>query len=292
MTLAQRLYEGVELGEEGSVALITYMRTDSVHVSNDALAQVREHDSGSTYGASYLPEKPNFYKSKKDAQEAHEAIRPTDVSRTPEDVKQYLRRRYVQAVPDDLAEVRGFADGAGGFRPDHHRHRSRRVHIPRHRFGDRNSTATWRSIRSVKDEEEKEDEGERDSRTLPRVTEGEKLRLEKIRPDQHFTEPPPRYTEATLVKELEEKGIGRPSTYASIISTIVEREYVNKDQGRFTPTMLGERVSDLLVKSVRGYFRRGFHRAPGRRAGRNRGRQADLAQSGEGILGPIRSRSG
>ncbi len=110
----------------------------------------------------------------------------------------------------------------------------------------------------MKDEEEKEDEGDTDSRALPRVSEGEKLRLEKVRPDQHFTEPPPRYTEATLVKELEEKGIGRPSTYAAIISTIVEREYVNKEQGRFTPTLLGEKVSDLLVKSFEDIFDVGF----------------------------------
>ena len=110
----------------------------------------------------------------------------------------------------------------------------------------------------VKEEEEKEDEGDTDSRTLPRVTEGEKLRLETIRPDQHFTEPPPRYTEATLVKELEEKGIGRPSTYAAIISTIVEREYVNKEQGRFTPTLLGEKVSELLVKAFEDIFDVGF----------------------------------
>jgi DNA topoisomerase-1 len=114
------------------------------------------------------------------------------------------------------------------------------------------------AYQAVKDEEEKEDEGDTDSRTLPRVSEGERLRLEKVRPDQHFTEPPPRYTEATLVKELEEKGIGRPSTYAAIISTIVEREYVNKEQGRFTPTLLGEKVSDLLVKSFEDIFDVGF----------------------------------
>ena len=114
------------------------------------------------------------------------------------------------------------------------------------------------AYQAVKEEEEKEDEGDADSRTLPQVSEGEQLRLETIRPDQHFTEPPPRYTEATLVKELEEKGIGRPSTYAAIISTIVEREYVNKDQGRFTPTLLGERVSGLLVKSFEDIFDVGF----------------------------------
>ncbi len=126
MMLAQRLYEGVELGDEGSVALITYMRTDSVRVSADAIAQVREH-IGSSYGQSYLPEKPNFFKSKKDAQEAHEAIRPTDVARTPESVRPLSRRRHVQALPDDLAALRGVADGARGFRPDHDRRGRRPV---------------------------------------------------------------------------------------------------------------------------------------------------------------------
>jgi DNA topoisomerase I len=256
MTLAQRLYEGVDLGEEGSVALITYMRTDSVRVSSDAIGQVRDH-IGASYGEKYLPEKPNFFKSKKDAQEAHEAIRPTDVTRTPESVRPYLDewmfklyqmiwQRFVasQMVPaifdqttidvlanDYLFRASGSVQKFDGY---------------------------LAAYQAVKEEEEKEDEGDSDSRALPRVREGEELRLETIRPEQHFTEPPPRYTEATLVKELEEKGIGRPSTYAAIISTIVEREYVNKDQGRFTPTLLGERVSGLLVKSFEDIFDVGF----------------------------------
>src|SRR5690348_8611049 len=256
MMLAQRLYEGVDLGEEGSVALITYMRTDSVRVSNDAVAQVREH-IGSTYGQSYLPEKPNFYKSKKDAQDAHEAVRPTDVSRTPESVKRYLEddmfklyqmiwQRFVasQMVPAVFDQTTIDVEANG------------------YTFRATGSVIKFdgylAAYQVVKDEEEKEDEGDTDSRILPRVSEGETLRLEKVRPDQHFTEPPPRYTEATLVKELEEKGIGRPSTYAAIISTIVEREYVNKEQGRFTPTLLGEKVSDLLVKSFEDIFDVGF----------------------------------
>jgi len=256
MMLAQRLYEGVELGKEGSVALITYMRTDSVRVSNDALAEVREH-IGSSYGANYLPDKPNFFKSKKDAQDAHEAIRPTDVARTPESVKPYLEndmfklyqmiwQRFVasQMVPAVLDQTT-IDVSAGDYT-----------------FRASGSVVKFdgylAAYQAVKEEEEKEDEGDTESRTLPRVSAGERLRLEKIRPEQHFTEPPPRYTEATLVKELEEKGIGRPSTYAAIISTIVEREYVNKDQGRFTTTLLGERVSDLLVKSFEDIFDVGF----------------------------------
>ena len=252
MMLAQRLYEGVDLGSEGSVALITYMRTDSVRVSNDALAQVRDH-IGAAYGPNYLPEKPNFFKSKKEAQEAHEAIRPTDVTRTPESVRPYLDddmfklyqmiwQRFVasQMVPAVFDQTT--------------------IDIAANDYTFRASGSVQKfdgylaAYQAVKEEEEKEDEGDSESRALPRVAEGEQLRLETIRPDQHFTEPPPRYTEATLVKELEEKGIGRPSTYATIISTIVEREYVNKDQGRFTPTLLGEKVSDLLVKSFEDVF--------------------------------------
>jgi DNA topoisomerase-1 len=256
MMLAQKLYEGVELGAEGAVALITYMRTDSVRVSGDALTQVREH-IGASYGEKYLPEKPNFYKSKKDAQEAHEAIRPTDVARTPESVKPYLEddmfklyqmiwQRFVasQMVPAVFDQTT--------------------IDVAANDYTFRASGSVMKfdgflaAYQAVQEEEEKDEEGDAEGRTLPRVTEGERLQLEKIRPEQHFTEPPPRYTEATLVKELEEKGIGRPSTYATIISTIVEREYVLKDQGRFTPTLLGEKVSVLLVKSFEDIFDVGF----------------------------------
>src|SRR5208282_5371216 len=256
MALAQRLYEGVELGDEGSVALITYMRTDSVRVSSDAIAQVRDH-IGASYGQTYLPEKPNFFKSKKDAQEAHEAIRPTDVTRTPDSVRRYLDddmfklyqmiwQRFVasQMVPAVFDQTTIDVDASG------------------YTFRATGSVMKFEgylaAYQAVKEEEEKDDEADAAGNRLPAVREGEQLRLETIRPEQHFTEPPPRYTEATLVKELEEKGIGRPSTYAAIISTIVEREYVNKDQGRFTPTLLGEKVADLLVKAFEDIFDVGF----------------------------------
>ena len=255
MSLAQRLYEGVELGDEGSVALITYMRTDSVHVSNDALAQVRELIP-ERFGSNYLPEKPNFYRSKKDAQEAHEAVRPTDVARTPEDVRKYLDgdlfklyqliwQRFVasQMLPA-IFDQTTIDISAGDY--------TFRATGSVQKFDGYLRVYQMPASAADREEDEKDDEGE--GRALPRVTEGQVLRLDMIRPEQHFTEPPPRYTEATLVKELEEDGIGRPSTYASIISTIVEREYVKKDQGRFTPTMLGERVSGLLVKSFDDVF--------------------------------------
>jgi DNA topoisomerase-1 len=255
MSLAQKLYEGVELGEEGSVALITYMRTDSVNVSNDALAQVREFIP-ERFGSNYLPEKPNFYKSKKDAQEAHEAVRPTDVSRAPEDVRKYLDddlfklyqliwQRFVasQMLPAVFDQTT-IDISAGDY--------TFRATGSVQKFDGYMRVYQLPTANSDREDDEKDDEGE--GKTLPRVTEGQVLRLEVIRPEQHFTEPPPRFNDATLVKELEEDGIGRPSTYASIISTLVEREYVRKDQGRFFPTMLGERVSVLLVKSFEDVF--------------------------------------
>ena len=255
MGIAQRLYEGVELGSEGSVALITYMRTDSVNVSQDALVQVRELIP-ERFGSNYLPEKPNYYKSKKDAQEAHEAVRPTDVSRTPEDVRKYLDddlfklyqliwQRFVasQMLPA-IFDQSAIEITAGDY--------TFRATGSVQKFDGYLRVYQMPAANADREDEEKGDEGE--GNALPRVEEGQALELSEIRPEQHFTEPPPRYTEATLVKELEEKGIGRPSTYASIISTIVEREYVKKDQGRFTPTMLGERVSGLLVKSFEDVF--------------------------------------
>jgi len=255
MALAQRLYEGVELGAEGSVALITYMRTDSVNVSQDALAQVRELIP-ERFGSNYLPEKPNYYKSKKDAQEAHEAVRPTEVSRAPEDVRKYLDddlfklyqliwQRFVasQMLPAVFDQT-SIDISAGDY--------TFRATGSVQKFDGYLRVYQMPVANADRDDDEKSDEGE--GNALPRVAEGQILRLDTIRPEQHFTEPPPRYTEATLVKDLEEKGIGRPSTYAAIISTIVEREYVKKDQGRFTPTMLGERVSVLLVKSFEDVF--------------------------------------
>jgi DNA topoisomerase-1 len=253
MRVAQGLYEGVELGDEGSVALITYMRTDSVNVSQDALAEVRDLIP-KKFGSAYLPEKPNYYKSKKDAQEAHEAVRPTDVTRTPEDVRKYLKedqfklyqliwQRFVasQMMPAVFDQTTiDISVGDYTFRA------TGMVQ----KFAGYLSVYQTAAVDIADDEKNEEDEGN----ALPRVEEGQTLRLDNIRPDQHFTQPPPRYNDATLVKDLEEKGIGRPSTYASIISVIVEREYVTKEQGRFSPTMLGERVASLLIKSFEDIF--------------------------------------
>src|SRR6266704_52130 len=259
MSLAQKLYEGVEVGEEGSVALSTYMRPDYVHVSNDALEQVRELIPA-RFGSNYLPEKPNYYKSKKDAQEAHEAVRPTDAMRAPEDVRKYLDedlfklyqliwQRFVasQMLPA-IFDQTTIDISAGDY--------TFRATGSVQKFDGYLRVYQMPASIADREEDEKDDEGE--GRALPQVAEEQTLRLDKIRPDPHFTEPPPRFNDATLVKELEEDGIGRPSTYASIISTIVDREYVTKDQGRFTPTMLGEKVSVLLVKSFEDIFDVGF----------------------------------
>src|SRR5258705_312623 len=205
MGVAQRLYEGVELGEEGSVALITYMRTDSVNVSQDALQQVRELIP-ERFGSSYLPEKPNYYKSKKDAQEAHEAVRPTDVSRTPEDVRKYL--------PDDqfkLYQLIWQRFVASQMMPAIFDQTSIDISAGDYTFRATGSVQKFDGYLRVyqmpvagadREDDEKDDEGE--GRSLPQVAEGQILRLDKIRPDQHFTEPPPRFNDATLVKELEE----------------------------------------------------------------------------------------
>ncbi|MER3429713.1 MAG: type I DNA topoisomerase [Blastocatellia bacterium] len=253
MTIAQRLYEGVEIGEEGSVGLITYMRTDSTRVSDAALSEVRDF-IGKCFGSSYLPGKPNIYKSKKDAQDAHEAIRPTDVNRTPESLSDKLSadelklyrliwQRFVASQMTPAVFDQTTIDIAAG----------------RFLFRATGSVQKFDGYLKVYQEAKEEksadsSEEDDDERTLPRVENGDKLTLNSLTPEQHFTEPPPRYSEATLVKALEEKGIGRPSTYAAIMTTIQEREYVEKIDGRFHPTPLGVTVNDLLIESFDDIF--------------------------------------
>ncbi|MDQ1708140.1 MAG: topoisomerase [Pyrinomonadaceae bacterium] len=244
MMVAQKLYEGIELGAEGSVGLITYMRTDSTRVSDAALAEVREFVS-KQYGAAYLPEKAIHYRSKKDAQDAHEAIRPTDVARTPESLASYLnndelrlyrliwQRSVASQMTPALFDQTTIDIGAGRFI-----------------FRATGSVQKFDGFLKLYQEgrDEKSEEDEEAERTLPPVEKGETLALNQITPEQHFTDPPPRFTEATLVKALEEKGIGRPSTYAAIMTTILAREYVEKLEGRFHPTELGKTVNDLLIE--------------------------------------------
>src|SRR5918992_219843 len=243
MMLAQKLYEGVELGDEGSVGLITYMRTDSTRVSDTALGEVREYIDGQ-YGNNYLPEKAVHYRSKKDAQDAHEAIRPAEVSRTPDSLAKYLK-------PEELKLYRLIWQRfvASQMTPAVFDQTTIDIQAGRFVFRASGSVQKFDGFLKVYQEgrDEKTEEDDEAERTLPLVEKGETLKLNSIDPEQHFTEPPPRYTEATLVKALEEKGIGRPSTYAAIMSTIQEREYVEKMQGRFHPTALGKTVNDLLI---------------------------------------------
>jgi DNA topoisomerase I len=243
MMLAQKLYEGVELGPEGSVGLITYMRTDSTRVSDTALSEVRDF-IGKQYGDAYLPEKAVHYRSKKDAQDAHEAIRPTEVHRTPDSLAKFLK-------PEELKLYRLIWQRfvASQMMPAVFDQTTIDINAGRFIFRATGSVQKFDGFLKIYQEgrDEKTEEDDEAETKLPLVEKGETLKLNSIAPEQHFTEPPPRYTEATLVKALEEKGIGRPSTYAAIMSTIQEREYVEKIQSRFHPTALGKTVNDLLI---------------------------------------------
>ena len=250
MGVAQRLYEGVDIGDEGTTGLITYMRTDSPRVAPEAIEGAREWIS-KQLGAKYLPATPNVYKGKKDAQDAHEAIRPSDVSRTPESIARYLTdeqlklyrliwQRFVasQMLPAifdvttaKIAAVSSKTEKTYDFRVS-------------------GSVLRFDGFLKVYEvAEEQKDDDDESSNKLPDLDNVKALALEKLLDEQHFTSPPPRFNEASLVKVLEERGVGRPSTYASIISTIQDREYVSKISGRFYPTEIGMVVCDLLVKN-------------------------------------------
>jgi DNA topoisomerase-1 len=252
MLLAQRLYEGLEIGEEGAVGLITYMRTDSTRVAEVALSAVRDHIL-KTFGRDYLPPEPIRYRSKKDAQDAHEAIRPTDVTLTPESIQRYLG-------PDEfkLYKLVWQRFVASQMNPGVFDQTTIDISAGDYLLRATGSVEKFNGFQAVyqegKDEKAEMAEDEELKLHLPKVEQGERLKLRKILPEQHFTEPPPRFNEATLVKALEEKGIGRPSTYATILSIIQGREYVEKHQGRFYPTQLGMLVSDMLVKNFSDIF--------------------------------------
>jgi DNA topoisomerase-1 len=250
MAVAQRLYEGVEVGDEGTVGLITYMRTDSTRVSDGALEEARAWVRDS-FGDAYLPERPNIYRSKKGAQDAHEAIRPTSALRAPDQLARYLSEEQLRLYR--LIWQRFVASQMTPALFD-----QTTIEISAGEFGLRatGSVPKFDGFLKVYQEskEQADEEDEELGRRLPQVRAGETLALRQITPEQHFTEPPARYNEASLVKELEEKGIGRPSTYASILSTIQEREYVQKQKNRFFPTELGMIVNDLLVENFNDIF--------------------------------------
>src|SRR4051812_17469938 len=254
MMIAQQLYEGIELpGDEGSVGLITYMRTDSTRVSEQALTDVREY-IGTKFGPDFVPEKATVYKTKADAQDAHEAIRPTSMQYDPDSVRAHL-------TPDQLYLYRliwnrfvasqmppaTFDETIVDIRASDYLFRVKGT-VPKFpgwlaAYGQTADLAEKPETEKDKDEEESV------SGVLPPLAEGDRLELKVLRPEQKFTQPPPRFTEATLVKELEENGIGRPSTYASIIGVLQDRDYANKVEGKFKPTALGMIITDLLIKS-------------------------------------------
>ncbi len=247
MSIAQKLYEGIDVGE-GEMGLITYMRTDSVVLSQLALTEARELITG-MYGKEYALAKPRYFKNKaKNAQEAHEAVRPTYIAKTPQSVKQFLspdqyklydliwKRTVACQMAEALLDQTSADIGAGNG----------------HRFRATGTVIRFPGFMKLYIEGTDDDLSEKEG-MLPALTEGERLDLFKLLSEQHFTQPPPRYTEATLVKTLEEYGIGRPSTYASIMNTLLERKYVKLDKKRFTPEDVGMVVNDLLVKHFTRY---------------------------------------
>lgn len=255
MQIAQKLYEGVELGAEGSVGLITYMRTDSTRVADSALHDVRAFIAAN-YGDDKLPAKANQYKNKQTAQDAHEAIRPTSVARTPDQVARYLEadelalyrliwQRFVasQMVPAIYDATTIDIEGGDGFV-----------------FRATGSVLRFAGFLTVYEEgkDERDADDEALALKLPPVTTGEVVECRELQANQSFTKPPARYTEATLVKTLEELGIGRPSTYAQILSVIQAREYVEKRDGRFHPTDLGMVVADVLTENFADLFDPGY----------------------------------
>ncbi len=247
MSIAQQLYEGLEVGTEGSVGLITYMRTDSTRVAGEALDQAREFIR-KTYGLDYLPPKPIYYKGKTSAQDAHEAIRPTSADRTPESIRSRLsldqyrlydliwKRFMASQINPAILDVTTIDLSAGQYI-----------------FRATGSIIKFNGFMAVymegKDDAPIQNQGDNEEGAiLPSVEVGQVVNLHALISKQHFTQPPPRYTEAALVKELEAKEIGRPSTYAAIISTIQDREYVVKETGSFKPTDIGKLVNQLLIK--------------------------------------------
>ncbi|NTW78342.1 MAG: type I DNA topoisomerase, partial [Syntrophaceae bacterium] len=244
MSVAQKLYEGIELGKDGSVGLITYMRTDSYRIADEALAAVRDYIK-ENYAAAYLPAKPHTYKNAQKAQDAHEAIRPSTMAYKPQDIKEYLTadefklyqliwNRFVasQMSPALLDQTTIDIGGANCI----FRAQGQVLKFP-----------GFTIVYTEGKDEKEEDSGQ--DKLLPDVKEKENMTLINLNSEQKFTQPPPRFSEASLVRELEEKGIGRPSTYATILTTIQDREYVRLNKGKFFPTELGMTVTELLVEN-------------------------------------------
>jgi DNA topoisomerase-1 len=243
MTLAQALYEGLAIGPDGVVGLITYMRTDSTRVAEEAQRETLGYIQA-TYGPAYAPDKPNIYRSKKSAQDAHEAIRPTSTLRLPEALRAYLERDHY-----GLYQLIWARFVASQMRPAIFDVTTAAVEAGEFELRASGSVLKFDGFLKVYAEEEPapRDGEDNANRALPPLQRGQMLRVLDVKPEQHFTQPPPRYTEASLVAELERRGIGRPSTYATILSIIQDRDYVETKERKFYPTDLGRLVSDLLV---------------------------------------------
>jgi DNA topoisomerase-1 len=273
MRAAQDLYEGIDVGEEGPVGLVTYMRTDSVRVADTAVAAAREL-IGERYGKAYLPAQPNAYSDRKNArvQGAHEAIRPTDVRRRPEEIQQYLQ-------PDQfrLYQLIWQRFVASQMNPAVYDMTVVEFDLGRYLFRATGSVMVFDGYHVLYTEGREKEEGRQveDLPPIPPLVQGDRVDVKEITPSQHFTEPPPRYSEASLVKELERLGIGRPSTYSAIISTLSAREYVRVEQRRFFPTELGELVEKIMVAKFPEIFNVEF----------TSGMESELDRVEEGELG-------
>ncbi|MBL8152042.1 MAG: type I DNA topoisomerase, partial [Blastocatellia bacterium] len=255
MEIAQRLYEGVDIGDGETVGLITYMRTDSTRISDGAVQEARSYID-SHFGKEYLPSKPVVYSNKKNAQDAHEAIRPTSCSRTPDQMATFLSKdemslykliwqRFIASQMNPAVFDETTVDIEAG---------------PKYLFRAKGMVLKFKGFIAVYEEgkDEKDEEDEEMALRLPTMAQGDELKLNKLVPEQNSTKPPSRFTEATLVKALEEKGIGRPSTYAQILSVIQSRSYVEKVEGKFKPTELGLVVNDMLVENFSSLFNVGY----------------------------------
>ncbi|MEI6832113.1 MAG: type I DNA topoisomerase [Candidatus Omnitrophota bacterium] len=248
MLIAQQLYEGINIGEDNPVGLITYMRTDSPNVAPEAIQEVREH-IGRSFGKDFLPEKPNVFKVKKSAQEAHEAIRPSYMSRAPESLKDFLNHDQYR-----LYELIYNRFLASQMKPAEFLATSVDILADKYLFVANGShlifegfLAAYNKDENIEGQEDEDNEKEKAKNLIPPLEQGEILGLNKLGPSQHFTKPPARFSDSSLIKALEEEGIGRPSTYAPIIYTLVLRDYVRRIKGYLNPTELGFKVCDMLV---------------------------------------------
>jgi len=292
MSVAQRLYEGIALGEEGSVGLITYMRTDSVRIASEALENAREYIE-KNYGKEFLPAKARFFKASKSAQDAHEAIRPTTTTYAPQNIKQYLKNdefrlyqliwnRFIASQMNPVVFDQTGIDIQAGCCLFHAQ--GSIMKFP-------GFSIVYTEIRDKEDNGNDVQSDSPNTSRLPEVSKGDELTLISINQQQSFTQPPARFSEATLVKELEEKGIGRPSTYAAIISTIQNRKYAEIEKGQIPSHGTRDSCQWASCRELSQYHGCQVHRLHGGPAGHDRGGNAHSAQDTGGFFIPLSARS-